>query len=308
MEDLDTAVPDKRPGEIRVLHLSDVHVDVPLGQLPLGSWLSKRLLGGANLALRRGRHFKQVREKLQALDTFRRASEVDLVICTGDYTVLGTDVELAAARDVIQPLTGAPLGFVTVPGNHDVYVPDALGGFERFFGDLLSTDMPEHQLESGWPRVRFISDTIAVVAVNSARPNPHPWRSSGRIPDPELDAFARIIRDPRVRERFVFVITHYAPRLADGRPDRFTHGLVNADVLLAHCADLPRGAILHGHVHRCYSVRVPHLAPTLFGAGSTTQDGREGLWLFDIGPAEGIARQGTWGGEGYVLTGDTVPV
>jgi 3',5'-cyclic AMP phosphodiesterase CpdA len=242
------------------------------------------------------------------LDEFRQATDVDLVICTGDYTVLGTDVELAAARDAIDPLTRAPLGFVTVPGNHDVYVPDAVGGFERFFGDLLRTDLPEHQAEDGWPRVRFVGDTVAVVAVNSARPNPQPWRSSGRIPDPELESFGRIIRDPRVRERFVFVITHYAPRLANGRPDRFTHGLVNADALLALCADLPRAAILHGHVHRCYSVRLPDFRPVLFGAGSTTQDGREGLWLFDVGAEEGVGRRGTWDGRGYVLTGDTVPI
>ena len=79
-------------------------------------------------------------------------------------------------------------------------------------------------------------------------------------------------------------ITHYAPRLADGRPDTFAHGLVNADDFLEVCADLPFGAILHGHVHRCFTVRVPRVRPTLFGAGSTTQDLREGLWLFDISP------------------------
>jgi hypothetical protein len=106
----------------------------------------------------------------------------------------------------------------------------------------------------------------------------------------------------------VFVITHYAPRLADGRPDTFTHGLENAEELLRICADLPRAAILHGHVHRCFSVAVPGVRPTIFGAGSTTQDHREGLWLFDVGPAGLEAARGTWEGAAYALTTDRVRI
>ena len=49
---------------MRVLHLSDVHVTVPLWQLPWRQMLNKRFIGAANLALRRGRHFAQARQKL----------------------------------------------------------------------------------------------------------------------------------------------------------------------------------------------------------------------------------------------------
>lgn len=296
--------PVRKPeGAVRVLHISDLHVDVPLSTVPWRGWLNKRFMGGANYLLNRSRHFRAVREKIRALDRFRREQRVDLVLCTGDYTVLGTEAELAAARDAVEPLTRAPLGFVTVPGNHDVYVPDALGRFERFFGDLLETDMPDRRVDGRWPIVRFVGDTIAVVAVDSARPNPQPWRSSGRVPDAQMEALAGILAEPRVRERFVFVITHYAPRLANGRRDRFTHGLVNGDALLACVADLPHGAVLHGHVHHCYRVRVPGVGPTLFGAGSTTQDAREGLWLFDVTPEGVIAARGGWVNDAYALTG-----
>jgi 3',5'-cyclic AMP phosphodiesterase CpdA len=142
---------------------------------------------------------------------------------------------------------------------------------------------------------------VALVAVNSARPNPQPWRSSGAIPPAQLAALVKVLADDRVRDRFVFVITHYAPRLANGKPDKLMHGLDNADELLSICADLPRGAILHGHVHRCFRVRVPGVRPAMFGAGSTTQDGREGLWLFEIG-ANSTATRGTWATDRYVLT------
>ena len=290
---------------MRVLHLSDVHVDVPVTRMPASAWLSpKRWLGGANLELRRRPHFRRAREKLLALERFREAQGVDLVICTGDYTALGTAPELDAARAAIEPLTHAPAGFVTVPGNHDVYVADAVGAFEARFGEFLRSDLPELRTDGLWPIVRLIGEDVAVVAVNSARPNPQPWRSSGRIPDAQIDGLRVALADPRVRDRFVFVITHYAPRLADGRPDRFSHGLANAEDFLRACGGLERGAILHGHVHRCYTVRVPEVTVGLYGAGSTTQDEREGLWLFDV--AAGTAARGRWRDGGYELSGEPV--
>ena len=106
---------------IRVLHFSDVHVDVPFRDMPAREFLGKRLIGGANLLLRRKRLFRDARAKLAALARFADEQAVDLAICTGDYTALGTGPELAAARAAIEPLTRRPRGFVTVPGNHDLY-------------------------------------------------------------------------------------------------------------------------------------------------------------------------------------------
>src|SRR5205085_4273892 len=141
------------------------------------------LLGVANLVLRRQRLFRHAREKLQALARFAEQHAVDLAICTGDYTALGTAIELEAARAAIEPLTRRPLGFVTIPGNHDLYLPDTVAErrFQRFFGDLLGSDWPEYAAADGWPAIRLYRDELAVVAVNSARPNPQLLRSSGRI-------------------------------------------------------------------------------------------------------------------------------
>lgn len=288
---------------IRVLHFSDVHVDVPLWQMPLRDLIvPKRVLGGANLVLRRAPHFRAAREKLVALARFAEAESVDLAICTGDYTGLGTEPELVAARAAIAALTTRPLGYVTVPGNHDIYVDDAIKErrFERVFGDLLRSDLPEHAVDGPWPVVRLVGDTLAVIAVNSARPNPQLWRSSGRIPDAQIAALQRVVSDPIMQARTVLVITHYAPRRADGTPDHRTHGLENADALLDACAQLPRCAILHGHIHRRYHVRGP-AGQKLFGAGSATQDGREGFWLFEIEPERMRAIPGGWNGSGYAL-------
>jgi 3',5'-cyclic AMP phosphodiesterase CpdA len=192
---------------------------------------------------------------------------------------------------------------VTVPGNHDLYLPDTVadGRFDRIFGDLLGTDWPERAVDGIYPAVRLYDEHFAVVAVNSARPNPPIMRSSGRIPEAQLVALAELLADEELSKRTVFVITHYAPRKGDGSPDRFNHGLENAEELLAACAMAPRSAVLHGHIHWRAHVKLPDVVPHLFGAGSTTCSGREGLWLFDVEPGQVRATPGTYREGDYVL-------
>jgi len=289
---------------MRILHFSDVHLREPAGDVPLRDWLGKRLLGGLNLLLGRARHFADAGPKVAALDRLRREQAIDLVLCTGDYTALGTRGELALAREAVGPLMETPLGYVHVPGNHDLYVPDAVRErrFESAFGDTFRTDLPELAVEGGsWPFVRFVGEEVCVAAVNSARPNPQPWRSSGRIPEAQLEALGRILREERVRKRFVFVMTHYAPRLADGRPDARRHGLVNANAFLDVCRDLSPGAILCGHVHWRYAVRAAGVRPWILCAGSATKRGREGIWVYDVEAERARATPGAWVADRYVL-------
>jgi 3',5'-cyclic AMP phosphodiesterase CpdA len=294
---------------MRVLHFSDVHLPQPYSSVPLRDWFGKRAFGAANLLLGRWRRFVGALEKLAALDRFRREHRVDLVVFTGDYTALGTRRELEAARAAVAPLTRSPLGYVHVPGNHDIYSWDAVRErrFESIFGDTLGTDAAEYCVGADpWPVVRLAGDDVAVVAVNSAHPNPVPWRSSGRIPSNQLDALRRVLDDHRLAGRFVFAITHHSPRRADGTPDRWYHGLTNADDFLATCAAVPRGAILSGHVHRRYVVRVDGVNAPLFCAGSAAQKGGEGLWVFDI-ESDGVrAVPASWVVDRYVLDRESV--
>jgi len=290
---------------VRVLHVSDLHFPPDVLVLPPADWFSKRPVAILNMLARRGRQFRRVPEKVRALGTLVREEGVDLVICTGDLSFIGSESELREARRAMAPLLAAPLGFVGMPGNHDVYAGSSAREhrYERAFADTLRSDLPEYAVDGPWPLVRLVGDDVAVAVVNSARPHVVPWRSDGRIPDRQLVALARVLEDARVRDRFVFVATHYAPRLADGGPDRRLHGLRNAEEFLAVCGRVRRGAVLFGHVHRNYRVVLPELRAELFGAGSATQEGIEGLWLFDVDGREMDARRGRFTDGAYVLDG-----
>lgn len=285
----------------RLLHVSDIHLEGGFAGVAMRRFLNKRLIGWMNLRLRRAKYYRGAVGKMVALEKLMEEIGADVVLCSGDYTALGTEKEIAFARAAVEPLTKAPGGFVTVPGNHDVYLADAVGVFEREFEAFLSSDLPEYCTDRMWPLVRLIGDDIAVVCVDSARPNPPVFRSSGRVPEAQLEGLRKALSDARVRDRFVFVMTHYAPRLSSGRPDTPAHGLENADALLAACDGIARGAIIHGHVHKRFTVKVPECSIPLFGAGSTTQAAHEGLWVYDVDGGSARATPGTFAEDRYVL-------
>ena len=286
---------------VRVLHFSDIHIGLGLRRIPLRDWPGKRLAGGLNLARGRGRRFEDARDKLVRLAEIARSA--DIVVFSGDFTAMGTDAEFEAARAAIEPILGSTGAFVCVPGNHDLYAPDVVRErrFEKHFGDLLETDRPDLRIDGPWPVIRLLGGELAVVALNSARPNRAPWRSSGRIPDVQLRALNQALHHPDIAQRFVLIVTHYAPRLWGGAPDTRTHRLVNTEAFLSTCAAVERGAILCGHVHRTFRVRIPGVGPEIFCAGSATMHELEGFWLLDVEQGRLSARRGRWTGDGYVV-------
>jgi 3',5'-cyclic AMP phosphodiesterase CpdA len=290
---------------LRILHFSDVHVDVPPSAIPLRDWLGKRIVGGLNHALRRRKYFVRSREKLAALARFAENERVDLALGTGDFTILGTQPEIRAASDAVRPLASRPSGLTVLPGNHDLYLGDGVRDdrFGRAFDAWMGTDCPDLGADDGWPRVRLF-EGVALVSIASARPNPEPWRSSGRVPDAQLAGLRRVLVDSRLRGRFVIVATHYAPRKESGQPDSLLHGLENADALLDALRGVERGCLVHGHIHKRYRLDLPGVRPSILCAGSTTQEGREGLWMIDVeAGASATATPGRWDEPtgGYVL-------
>jgi 3',5'-cyclic AMP phosphodiesterase CpdA len=289
---------------MRLLHFSDPHIPSG-GKEPLPSLLEpKRVLGYANLKLHRESRFRHAERKLAALAEW--VPKVDFVVCSGDYTALGRPHELAHARAVIEPFTKARLGFATVPGNHDVYLETAAspGGFDAHFGGLLASDRPDLASADGYPRVRLVGDDVAVVTLDSARPNPELLKSSGAIPSAQLKALRDIVENDRLGGRFLFVVTHYAVFRRNGDFDTKHHGLDNVRDFLDVCQRIRHGAVLHGHVHWRYALRVPGSIRT-FCSGSATYEGREGAWIFEVDGASVRAFAGHYANDRYVF--DDVP-
>ena len=79
---------------MRVLHVSDLHLPPRLRSIPLTDWLGKRVTGAFNFLFQRRGQFASVPFKLNKLADFVREQSVDAVLCTGDYTLWGTDHEL----------------------------------------------------------------------------------------------------------------------------------------------------------------------------------------------------------------------
>ncbi len=286
---------------LRILHFSDIHVGALVRHMKWKKWFSKRAVGAINLLRGRAKYFDEVEEKMAAMVRFKELNDIDIVINTGDYTALGLEHELVLARELMDPLMHPPQRYLTVPGNHDIYVHEGSSHyrFSEQFCSVLQNDLPEYCAGGHYPLVRLIGEDVAVIALNSAKPNPWPWRSDGHIPTAQLDSFEKLLQDERIKGRFLFVITHYAPRLANGLPDRKLHGLHNADALLHACAPIEQGAILFGHVHRTYRVDVPEVKIPLFCAGSATMEGHEGAWVYELN--EGILshKQVYWNGKAY---------
>jgi len=259
-------------------------------------WFSKRAIGAINLLRGRGKYFDDAEEKIAALIEFKEANNIDLVIHTGDYTALGLEAELKLAKELVAPLMTPPQRYVTVPGNHDIYVHEGNSHyrFSEQFCSVLQNDLPEYCRGGHWPLIRLVGDNVAVIALNSSKPNPIPWHSNGRIPREQLDALEEILQDPRVKDRYIFVMTHYAPRLENGEPDTKLHGLINADDLLEKCKAIKSGAILCGHVHKAYQVKIDDLNCNIFCAGSATMEGHEGFWVYEVEEKQLKAKRVEW--------------
>jgi hypothetical protein len=76
-------------------------------------------------------------------------------------------------------------------------------------------------------------------------------------------------------------VVHHAPFNKQGKPDKPHHGLVDRGALFRRVRG-ERFAVLHGHIHHRYHHPATAEQPHIFGAGSSTQAGREGYWLIDV--------------------------
>ncbi|WP_224370163.1 metallophosphoesterase family protein [Hyalangium versicolor] len=268
---------------MRFVHCSDVHITADYFAQPFFRLGWRRWLAFAELTVGgRARAYRRAPETLATIAREAREKNADHFILSGDLTAYALDSEFEGARAALGELVEDRSRCTVIPGNHDVYTPGSHRSrrFERYFGHLLESDLPEHCREDAFPVVRLVGKEAAVVGLKSARVPPVPGIAQGFIGPAQLEGLAAIVKDPRVAGRAVLAVVHHAPLTHHGKADGWFHGLKDAEAL---CRLLPgpRHAVLHGHIHHRYHHVATDARPHIFGAGSSTQEGREGYWVIE---------------------------
>jgi len=266
---------------VRLVHLSDIHLQVDWSRRSLirSGW--RGVPGRYELATGRLARFAGAESKLSELLEAAEARTPNHFILTGDLTALGDDDELALARSKLQPLIDA--GRLTViPGNHDRYT-DAPGSrrFEKRFGDLLRSDLPEHADEHGYPFVKLWGDRFAVVGLDSTRVPGWSQYVVGRLGRSQLNRLRRVLDDPRLAGRTVLVLSHHGPHGPSGKFDWRESGLIDAAEFVGELRGRPV-VLLHGHSHFRYWHRAASGLPHQLGGGSSTEPGHAGFFEIEL--------------------------
>jgi predicted phosphodiesterase len=245
---------------VRVLHFSDVHIQLP-------GWRTRKLselgllrsVASVELWRGRGREYDDALTVLRTIVADADKLRADRIICTGDLTQLAMDEEFALAREALQPIWDR---LTCIYGNHDRYPLDngatnAL--YEKYFG----------------PIVRSASyGDLSLFCLDSCGPVCWPIVTRGKVTPSEFASLQQWLGSAAGAK---LVLLHHAPLRENGRPDFPWHALRGARKLLEVCA--PAAAILCGHLHERYEIRG---RSRLFCAGSSTQRGNEGYWLYEI--------------------------
>jgi len=251
---------------MRIAHISDLHL-LSLVGVGAARFLNKRLTGYANLRLKRGSIHRAEYVRAVAREIAKKG--VDHVVITGDLTNLALEPEFEVARDVIRHELGLEPDHVTVvPGNHDVYTGGSqrLQRFAGYFADYLASDLP--LLAVSVPAGRFpvvkLRGPAAIIGLSSAITRP-PFVAAGHLGRSQLHALSRILDHEDVRNRTPVIAIHHPIHNPRSRLKSALEGLTDAAELRAILERLPRGLVLHGHLHR----RVRQNLPTRMGSVSS---------------------------------------
>lgn len=256
---------------LRVIHLSDVHVQQRRAGWRPRDFLGKRATGWLNLTLsRRGRRFRGAEHLVHRIAKHVATLKPEFIVFSGDATALGFPAEsVAVAQALGVGDTSGPPG-IAVPGNHDHYTKSAVlaRGFETAFGPWMEG---ERVGPFPFPFARKAGD-VWFIGVNSCVPNSLPWDTRGSVGIAQLgrldELLGRLGDGPRV------LVTHYPYVTAEGLPEPPVRALRDREQLAEVMRKRGVPIWLCGHRHRAY-----HIGPTdrmpffLNCSGSATQTG-----------------------------------
>ena len=220
-----------------IIHISDLHFHTYPHNFR--EWKSKRVLGAANLLLRRAGQFPLQRAK-RLVEQIQKMKWDHLVI-SGDLTQLSLEREFALTRETLEPLLKDPERVTIIPGNHDRYIqqdekPDL---YKKYFGEFFGGKEI---------RVRKLNPDWVIVGWDSAHPND--WLSAaGTVRRSTIQATENLLRSFPEKTRFV-IVNHYPLTFPEGwKLDQF-HELYNLVPVRNWILRHPNIRLyLHGHIH-----------------------------------------------------------
>lgn len=247
---------------MRIAHISDLHLLSLEGAIPYRLF-NKRVTGYANLRLDR-RHTHRPALVTTIAEHLRDAG-VDHVVITGDLSNLALEVEFQLGRALLDDVLALPPDRVSlVPGNHDVYTRGSERALRFFhaFEPYLRSDLPELATETTagpFPIVK-LRGPVAIIGLATARAR-SPFVASGKLGKGQRGALSALLAHPEVRKRTPIVLQHHPLHNPPSTIKTKLRGLDDSASLIDALASLPRGLVLHGHLHR----RIRRAQPTREG-------------------------------------------
>jgi 3',5'-cyclic AMP phosphodiesterase CpdA len=256
-------------------HLSDPHLAA--AQPPPAKLLSKRGLGFVNW--QRKRKFIHRPEVLDAITRDLKSQSFDHIAVTGDLVNLALPEEYLRAQQWLQTL-GDPRDVTVVPGNHDIYVREAVQYPARYWADYMRGD-------DGLDRFPFLRRRggAALIALSTGLPTA-PLLATGCLGNRQLARLADAL--DQTRGLFRVVLIHHPPK---SPLRRFLRRLIDAPALRRVLAAKGAELLIHGHDHHDALIwldapqgkKIPAVCvPSASAAAPQGEEGGAGYHLFTI--------------------------
>lgn len=216
-------------------HIADVHL-APLPAPRVGELMGKRVTGYVNWW--RKRRIVHDPITLDALVADLKGQSLDHIAVTGDIANIALAAEFSRGRAWLSAL-GAAQDVSFVPGNHDIYVPDAEAMCAQAFGDFMRGD----DGRDGFPYLRR-RGPVALIGVNTGIPTA-PFMATGWIGAAQLAALGDLLERTRADGLYRVILIHHPPVSLSRPHKRLTDAAALMQVVAAHGAEL----LLHGHDH-----------------------------------------------------------
>jgi 3',5'-cyclic AMP phosphodiesterase CpdA len=275
----------------KLAHISDIHLG-PLPKVPIRDLFSKRITGYVNWRRNRRKHL--FGNTLELLIDHISHQQPDHMAITGDLVNLATKTEISTVKTWLEAL-GDPQNISVVPGNHDAYVPGAVGRAMLAWAPYLSGDHQPLAEEPHYPYLRR-RGPVALIGCSTAVATV-PFSANGYFSARQARETLNLLKKTGEEGLCRVVMIHHPPiRGAIANYKRMIGIRRFAAVLREGGAEL----VLHGHTHlntlyqlqgKSGPVPVVGIASASQGLGGHKPPASYNLFSIDGGPGEWMIRR-----------------